>query len=146
MEPITRKEKFFASAVSQDVNPPDPVTREEMYLKQIVDLLRSGGVGNKVIAHITYDDDDNPVCDKSLDEIETAISSAIDEGKIGDVALDYYGIGLTFNGNEIGKYATFSGMHFAPPTQIMSVTATIRNNGTVELTEGFYDLSSLKMG
>ena len=44
MEPITRNEIFLASAAGDySGNLPDPVTREEMYLKEIAD--NTGGCG-----------------------------------------------------------------------------------------------------
>lgn len=37
MEPITRKELFMAKAAGENVNVPEPITREEKYLKHMAD-------------------------------------------------------------------------------------------------------------
>ena len=43
MDPITRKEMFLARAGGQDVETPEPITREETFLQEIVDAVESGG-------------------------------------------------------------------------------------------------------
>lgn len=45
MDPITRKEMFLARAGGQDVETPEPITREETFLQEIVDNIESGGGG-----------------------------------------------------------------------------------------------------
>ena len=44
MNPITRREVFLAAAGGQQVETPEPITREEMYLKQIAE----GGGGSSL--------------------------------------------------------------------------------------------------
>lgn len=44
-EPITRKEKFYAKIAGQNVDLPEPITREELYLKAIAEQGGGGGGG-----------------------------------------------------------------------------------------------------
>lgn len=48
LDAITRKEKFLAKAAGQDVEVPEPITREEMFLSKIAGGGGGGG-GTKVI-------------------------------------------------------------------------------------------------
>ena len=45
LEPITREEKFMAMAAGEDVGKLTPITRQEMFLKQIADSAGGGGGG-----------------------------------------------------------------------------------------------------
>lgn len=138
MEPITRKEKFLAKAGGQNIELPNPVTREEMFLAAIGG--ESGG-GDEYIVNLTFDDDDNFVCDKTFAEIEAAITEQGNGGKL--VILKYYNSTLMFTDSATGKNAKFCGMEFAPPNCIMRTTVTFLKDGTIEETNEFANLSSL---
>lgn len=135
MEPITRKEKFLARAGGQNIELPNPVTREEMFLAAI------GGGGDEYIVHLTFDDDDNLVCDKTFAEIEAAITEQGNGGKL--VIIKYYNTKLMLIGSVFGENAKFCCMEFAPPNYIMSTTVTFLKDGTIEETNEFANLSSL---
>lgn len=45
LEPITRREQFLAAIAGEDVTPPDPITREEVYLQAILNNGGGGGGG-----------------------------------------------------------------------------------------------------
>ena len=47
LEPITRKEKYYAKINGQDVEIPQPITREEHYLYEIAKGGGGGGGGTK---------------------------------------------------------------------------------------------------
>ena len=78
MEPILRKEMFMAKAAGQNVNVPEPITREEKYLAAIA---KSGcGAGDMLVtitAVMAMDMDDEPqyVADKTFEEIESAVNA-----------------------------------------------------------------------
>ena len=50
LTPVTRKEKFYAAILGSGEELPDPVTREEIYLKEIAKSGGGGGGGESVIA------------------------------------------------------------------------------------------------
>lgn len=45
MEPITRKETFLAKAAGQNVETPEPITRVEHFLKNLIDHISQIGSG-----------------------------------------------------------------------------------------------------
>lgn len=55
-EPITRKEKYLAKASGQNVETPDPLTREEMYLDTIAKGGGGGGGGGADLPDVTSAD------------------------------------------------------------------------------------------
>lgn len=55
LKPITRKEKYLAKAGGQDVNIPlPPITREEQFLKDIIDAIEAGGSSSDYAVDIDF--------------------------------------------------------------------------------------------
>ena len=140
MKPNTRKEAFLMKHMGFDVETPEPATREEMIMANAPGGGGGGG-GDEYIVHLTFDDDDNFVCDKTFAEIEAAITEQGNGGKL--VILKYYNSTLMFTDSATGKNAKFCGMEFAPPNCIMRTTVTFLKDGTIEETNEFANLSSL---
>lgn len=53
LKPITRREQYLAKIAGQDVEVPDPITREEMLLKQIADGGGGGGGSSVTVEPLT---------------------------------------------------------------------------------------------
>lgn len=56
-EPITRREMYYSNMAGQNTPLPDPVTREEQYLKEIAENGGGGGTGEGDMKKSVYDSD-----------------------------------------------------------------------------------------
>ena len=74
LTPITRKEQFMAKAAGQDVTPPEPITREEMFLSDIAEHEEGQGGGGSLCVTFTADGN-SATCDTAFDDIIVAISA-----------------------------------------------------------------------
>jgi hypothetical protein len=45
IDPVTREETFLAAAADNSITPPRPITRVEMFLQNLIDVIRGGGTG-----------------------------------------------------------------------------------------------------
>ena len=45
LDPITREEMYLAAAADNSITPPSPITRVEMFLQNLIDVIRGGGTG-----------------------------------------------------------------------------------------------------
>ena len=131
INPITRKEMFMAKAAGQNVNVPEPITREEKYLAAIVASGGGGGGGQFTVA-LTFTENNEPMVDKTFEEIASVIESGQDvllaqntEGYAGFYRLNMY-VG--------GMFVKFSNV-FIDGLATTVLTCTINDNGTVSLSE-----------
>lgn len=56
-KPITRREMYYSNMAGQSTPLPDPVTREEQYLKEIAENGGGGGTGDGDMKKSVYDSD-----------------------------------------------------------------------------------------
>lgn len=75
-EPITRREMYYSNMAGQNTPLPDPVTREEQYLKEIAENGGGGGTGDGDMKKSVYD---NELAVLSAGGIKAYVSDAIGE-------------------------------------------------------------------
>ena len=74
MEPITRKEQYYDGMIN-DTPVPDPVTRDEHFLKNLADKIAQGGGGATSVTLAASGD--NLSGDISLADLKTALSNGV---------------------------------------------------------------------
>ena len=74
MKPITRKEEYYDGMIN-DTPVPDPITREEHFLKDLADKIAQGGGGATSVTLAASGD--NLSGDISLADLKTALSSGV---------------------------------------------------------------------
>ena len=126
LNPITRREVFLAAAGGQQVETPEPITREEMYLKKIAE-----GGGGVLVVH----QDTDGVLDKTWQEIHDACFAVLaDTDETSKFLSFFYSVGMADDGYWVSAASPSS----SSPIEFDMVTfATNSADGYTSTTDGY---------